>query len=162
MSQCDIELVYEVEGSKRTRLIVIEPSAINAMRALRQISPTADEAGGVLIGERRGKHFVVKEVTTPSTEDLASRFSFTRKYSHHQLAIVNANRNSGGTSNYLGEWHTHPQDQPYPSSIDFQNWNFNFKGQKPCLVAVVGRDSDWWALHENGKFYNLVSLTSFS
>ncbi|MEZ9839522.1 hypothetical protein BCT01_08715 [Vibrio tasmaniensis] len=162
MSQCDIELVYEVEGSNGTRLVVIEPRAVNAMRALRQIDPAAHEAGGVLIGERRGENFIVKEVTTPSTEDRASRFRFIRKFFHHQLAIVNANRLSGGTSNYLGEWHTHPQDLPYPSSLDFQNWKLNLRGQKPCLVAVVGRDGDWWSLHENGKFYNLVSLTTFS
>ncbi|MEZ8142867.1 Mov34/MPN/PAD-1 family protein [Enterovibrio sp. FF113] len=162
MSQCDIELVYEVEGSNGTRFVVIEPLAINAMRSLRQISPTAFEAGGVLIGERRGESFVVKEITIPSPEDRASRFHFIRQCSHHQLAIVGVNRRSGGTSNYLGEWHTHPQDQPYPSSIDFKNWRSSLRDQKPCLVAVVGRGGDWWALHENGKFHNLVSLSTFS
>ena len=161
MSQCDIELVYEVEGSTGTRLVVIEPRAVNAMRALRQIDPSAHEAGGVLIGERRGANFVVKEVTTPSIEDISSRFYFIRKFFHHQSAIVNANLLSGGTSNYLGEWHTHPQDYPYPSNIDFQNWKLNLRGQKTCLVAIVGRDGDWWSLHENGKFYNLVSLNAF-
>lgn len=161
MSQCDIELVFEVEGANRTRFVVIEPLAINAMRALRQIEPTAHEAGGVLIGERRGGSFVVKEVTTPSSKDRSSRFHFVRKFFHHQLNVVNANRRSGGTSNYLGEWHTHPQDQPYPSNIDFKNWKSSLRGQKPCLVAVIGRDGSWWALHENGKFHNLISLNAF-
>ncbi|HIF9442350.1 TPA: Mov34/MPN/PAD-1 family protein [Photobacterium damselae] len=160
MSHCDIELVYEIEGSKRTRLVVIEPRAVNAMRALRQTDPSSHEAGGVLIGERRGENLVVQEVTTPSIEDISSRTCFIRKFSHHQSAIVNANFFSGGTSNYLGEWHTHPQDYPYPSNVDFQNWKLNLRGQKPCLVAVIGRDGDWWSLHENGNFYNLVMLAT--
>lgn len=159
MSQCDIELVYGIEGSNRSRLVVIEPQAVNALRALRQIAPTAHEAGGVLIGERRGESFVVKEVTTPSPRDQSSRFRFIRKFFHHQLAINNANHLSGGTSNYLGEWHTHPQDKPYPSSIDFKNWKSSLHDHEPCLVSVVGRDEEWWALYENGKFHNLTLLT---
>lgn len=161
MSQCDIELVYKVEGSNSTRFVVIEPLAVNRMRSFRQIDLAAHEAGGVLIGERRGCSFVVKDVTTPFAKDNSSRFRFVRRAFHHQLAVIDANRRSGGTSNYLGEWHTHPQDHPYPSSIDLKNWKSSLCGQKPCLVAVVGRDSDWWSIHENGKFYNLVSLNVF-
>lgn len=161
MSQYDIELVFEVEGSSGMRFVVIEPLAINAMCALRQIESADHEAGGVLIGERRGENFVVKEVTIPSSKDCSSRFHFVRKFFHHQLTIVNANRQFGGTSNYLGEWHTHPQDQPYPSSIDFNNWKSSLRAQKPYLVAVIGRYGNWWALHENGKFHNLVPLNTF-
>ncbi len=161
MSQCDIELVFEIEGTSGIRFVVIEPLAINAMYALRQIGSADHEAGGVLIGERRGGNIVVKEVTTPSPKDCSSRFHFVRKFFHHQLAIVNANRQSGGTSNYLGEWHTHPQDLPYPSCIDFNNWKLSLRDQKPCLVAVIGRNGNWWALHENGKLHNLVPLNTF-
>lgn len=159
MNKCDVELVYEVEGANRPGLIVIEPFAINAMRDLRQIEPDAHEAGGVLIGERRGDSLIVKEVTTPSPQDQSSRFHFVRRFFHHQFAIVNANRHTNGTSNYLGEWHTHPQDKPFPSTIDLKNWKKSLRGHEPCLVAVVGRDEEWWALYEHGKFHRLVLLT---
>lgn len=159
MSRCDVELVYEIEGSNGTRLVVMEPIVVNTLRSLRQISPTSHEAGGVLIGERRGESFVVKEVTTPSLRDQSSRFRFIRQFFHHQLAINSANHRTGGTSNYLGEWHTHPQDKPYPSSIDFKNWRSSLHGHEPCLVSVIGRNDEWWALYENGKFHNLILLT---
>lgn len=29
---------------------------------------------------------------------------------------------SKGTCNYIGEWHTHPEPIPYPSSHDFSQW----------------------------------------
>lgn len=29
---------------------------------------------------------------------------------------------SGGTTVYLGEWHTHPEDVPHPSWIDERDW----------------------------------------
>ncbi|MCG9649840.1 Mov34/MPN/PAD-1 family protein [Vibrio brasiliensis] len=158
LSQCEIELVYEIEGFTHTRFVVIEPKAINKMRALRQLSSTAHEAGGVLIGERRGGNIVVKDVTTPSSRDLSSRVHFVRNLFHHQLAIVKANQRTGGTSNYLGEWHTHPQDNPYPSPIDFNNWRASLRNHKPCLVAVIGRKGEWWSLYENGKYHSLILI----
>ncbi|MBU1308334.1 MAG: Mov34/MPN/PAD-1 family protein [Gammaproteobacteria bacterium] len=158
MTDSDVEMVYTVEGYNGTRLVVIEPTALNAMRACRQISPAAPEAGGILIGERRGTSFVVKEVTKPTLKDESSRFKFVRKFHHHQLAVVSANQSSGGTSNYLGEWHTHPQDRPFPSGIDLKNWLLALRRHEPCLVSVVGRREEWWALHENGRFHVLSLL----
>lgn len=154
-----MELVYEIEGFNGSRRVVVEPAAVNNMRAMRQINPDAHEAGGVLIGERRGDSFVVKEVTTPSSIDTSSRFRFIRHYFHHQLAVDKANQLTGGTSNYLGEWHTHPQDKPYPSSMDLENWKATFRNKEPHLAAVVGRDEEWWALYENNKFHHLRLIT---
>jgi integrative and conjugative element protein (TIGR02256 family) len=155
----DIDLVMKIPGTHNHGLIVVEPNALNTMRSLRQIRSKAHEAGGVMIGERRGNSFIVKEVTTPSSEDTSSRFKFVRNYHHHQSSVIKANMNSGGTSNYLGEWHTHPEDQPYPSAIDFKNWKKSLHKRPPCLVVVVGRKGDWWAIHEHGRFYHLVSIS---
>ena len=160
LNQNDVELVYEVHGSHGNRLVVIEPQALSLMREFRQIKLGSSEAGGVLIGERRGRALIVKEVTTPSAKDSSSRFRFVRKFYNHQFAIIKANRSSGGRSNYLGEWHTHPQDRPYPSSTDFKNWESSLSGKESYLVSVVGREGEWWALYESGKFHNLILLSS--
>lgn len=154
----DVELVYLVEGEDSSRLVVIETNAYKTMRSLRQLTPSAHESGGVIIGERRGNSFVVKNVTTPSKDDYSSRFGFIRRFFHHQQAVITANKSSGGTSNYLGEWHTHPENIPSPSSIDFKNWNACLRRHQPCLVAIVGRHEEWWALYENGQFRRLRLL----
>lgn len=156
MNRFDTELVYQIEGSNSSRLVVVEASAHNLMRQYRQVGSSDHESGGVLIGERRGKSFVVKEITTPSTIDKSARYSFTRKSYHHQTAVNMSNQLSGGTSNYIGEWHTHPQDNPYPSSVDFENWSASLC--EPCLVAEVGRMREWWGLYENETFYTLLLL----
>ncbi|MAW06728.1 MAG: peptidase [Halobacteriovoraceae bacterium] len=140
------------------RLIVVEASAINTMHSFRQIRSTAHEAGGVIIGERRGDSFIVKEVTIPSPKDISSRFQFVRQDHHHQSRIIDANKSSGGTYNYLGEWHTHPEKHPTPSQIDLDNWRHCLRNHTPCLVAIIGIKSDWMAVFERGEFFELEKV----
>ncbi|WHI44621.1 Mov34/MPN/PAD-1 family protein [Microbulbifer sp. VAAF005] len=49
-----------------------------------------------------------------------------------------------GTIRYLGEWHTHPEDDPYPSGLDISEWDRlagNRKDNRPQLAVIVGRKS---------------------
>lgn len=82
------------------------------------------EAGGVLIGRfiKNSKHIVVDEISVPMAGDVRSRAFFKRGVKKHQKVIDNAWERSNGTLNYLGEWHTHPENYPSPSSIDLSSW----------------------------------------
>ena len=90
----------------------------------RQHDRFAPEAGGVLLGriviER--PDVTVETLTIPSPDDRRSRFAFFRARKPTQAAINAAWQASGGTQNYLGEWHTHPEDHPTPSWVDQRNW----------------------------------------
>lgn len=89
-----------------------------------QIRTDLTEAGGVLVGRHilDSNDIVVDEVSIPSKEDIRFRNRFVRKKEFHQQFISDIWSASGGTCNYLGEWHTHPEEYPTPSSCDLYNW----------------------------------------
>lgn len=82
------------------------------------------EAGGVLLGRyiRNSLDIVIDSVTIPMRGDCQKRNKFYRSQILHQKAIDQAWLKSGGTVTYLGEWHTHPENRPIPSEVDFKNW----------------------------------------
>lgn len=102
----------------------VSESALTRIIALRQSSPSSSEAGGLLLGRYiiNSKDIVVDEVTLPAPEDKRSRFRFFRSKDPHQRIIDALWKSSRGTCNYLGEWHTHPEEIPVPSSIDYSSW----------------------------------------
>lgn len=66
---------------------------------------------------------VVDAVTEPMRGDQQSRARFFRHRKGHQEAIDEAWKRSLGTTAWLGEWHTHPEPDPHPSSTDIAEWN---------------------------------------
>ncbi|NTW01769.1 MAG: hypothetical protein HGA19_10815 [Oscillochloris sp.] len=120
-----------------------EPSKVFAR--YRQLKRTAPEAGGVLLGRliRASRDIVVDVATEPGLGDKAYRFSFRRAQKRTQLLINQAWQESSGTRNYLGEWHTHPEDDPSPSTVDLLNWrriaSSTIYEQESLLFVVVGR-----------------------
>ena len=77
----DVELVFE---DKNKNLVVIMPKALHQLYNYRQLEAFSCEAGGILIGERRGQHIVIWDISVPGTGDKQSRFSFERLGKHHQ------------------------------------------------------------------------------
>lgn len=79
-----------------------------------------EESGGILLGSKdvSNKRYVVKDFTYPEPGDERSPWYFIRKKEPSNEAIRKAWEESDGTVNYLGEWHTHDEDMPTPSSTD--------------------------------------------
>lgn len=90
----------------------------------RQTTTCSAEAGGVLLGRELigSGHLVVDALTVPTRADRRSRFFFWRDKETTQEKIDAAWRESLGARNYLGEWHTHPEAHPTPSSADRSTW----------------------------------------
>ncbi|HCT72941.1 MULTISPECIES: CBASS system CD-NTase/cGAS isopeptidase Cap3 [Psychrobacter] len=130
----DKELVFQ---GKDESLVVISIGVANVLISYRQLSDSSSESAGVLIGERRGVHIVIKTVSEPSPWDIRSRFRVDRVSKHHQKAVDNAFKKSDG------EWHTHPEDVPKPSMIDYSSWNKNLKSLDSLILIIVGR-TDFW------------------
>lgn len=100
------------------------------------------EAGGLLLGEVRGRHLNLICATFPTVDDLRSRYSFERLPQGHAEVAQKMWSDSRGTVRYLGEWHTHPQDLPTPSGIDRSEWKrlaSERKDKRPFLAVIVGR-----------------------
>jgi len=82
-----------------------------------------DEQGGMLIGSviLNTNDVVVDKVTYPMEGDFFNRVRFIRSLRHNRV-LHNIWEKSNFTSMYVGEWHTHPQISPVPSSQDISNW----------------------------------------
>ncbi|MGM0580548.1 MAG: Mov34/MPN/PAD-1 family protein [Bacteroidota bacterium] len=101
---------------------------LSLMNSYKQDDPSKYESGGVLIGRLiiSSKDIVVDKVTTPLPEDVQSLNSFIRSTAHQNI-IEKEWSESNGTSLYLGEWHTHPESSPTPSSKDIKSWKEQLK-----------------------------------
>jgi integrative and conjugative element protein (TIGR02256 family) len=93
--------------------------------AFRQLNTDQKEAGGILLGRliEATDDVIVDEVTSPNKADRRGRFFFFRKRNTTQQRINTAWKESAHTRVYLGEWHTHPEDDPSPSGVDIENWS---------------------------------------
>lgn len=125
--------------------VLIEPDPLQVMDAHWQNRLDTPESGGILMGNRRGEHLHVTFATPPQATDTRKRYQFNRSSPPHQMIALERWKESGGTVDYLGEWHTHPQAKPTPSMMDHNEWRKIYRGRaKPMLFAVVGWDGDLW------------------
>ena len=102
----------------------------------------SSEAGGILLGHVRGTHLEILEATEPSFWDRRFRYFFERMPYRHQGIDRRRWSASNGFIRYIGEWHSHPQDQSSPSSIDPHEWQLLAKGRcdrRALLSLIVGR-----------------------
>ncbi|MEN5110099.1 Mov34/MPN/PAD-1 family protein [Pseudomonas sp. TWI672] len=113
------------------------------------------EAGGILLGHVRGKHLEVLEASEPTRQDLRLRYFFERMIHGHKSLADRRWQESNGLVRYIGEWHSHPQEVPRPSSIDLDEWTILAKGRsdrRPLLAVIVGRQNLHVELmHASGK-----------
>ncbi|MCW3177769.1 MULTISPECIES: Mov34/MPN/PAD-1 family protein [Acinetobacter] len=134
------ELIFK---SNDESLVIVMPEVISDLVSHRQLTPTSKEAAGVLIGERRGPHIVIWTISLPSDEDIRDRFSVDRVGKHHQNVVDQAFQKSKGTWQYIGEWHTHPEDAPSPSPTDINSWRTNLFSNEELILIIVGRTNFW-------------------
>ncbi len=127
----------------RRILLCLAESVLDVFEKHVQATDDSYESGGILLGCIRGMHLEIVEATTPSRLDGRSRFLFIRRTAWHRWIAESRWRSSGGTVRYLGEWHTHPEDRPRPSSIDKREWRrlaATREDGRPLLAVIVGRD----------------------
>ena len=125
--------------------VLVEGDVFERICAFRQDDQFKPEAGGILMGYRRGPHLHVTDLTTPQSGDRRTQFGFDRKDERHQAYALTKWRQSGGQLDYVGEWHTHPENTPTPSTIDIREWRIicaNHTGAMVFLILGNG-DRDW-------------------
>lgn len=113
------------------------------------------ESGGVLLGTIHERGLLVTVATTPTRLDRQFRYLFERLPFGHRAVAKRLWRSTGGTTRYIGEWHTHPQNIPTPSAIDLEEWRKLAKvraDKRPLLAVIVGRHTMHVELtHGNGR-----------
>ncbi len=151
----DVELVFKDESDC---LVVIMGHVVTRLLSYRQLHHLTPESAGVLIGERRGQHLVVCDISDPGPGDIRQRCRVDRRGAHHQSRVNEAFEITGGAHQYLGEWHTHPEDRPCPSYTDLGSWNRSINTEIPMLVLIVGRRGYWLGKKEKGTITRLELL----
>lgn len=136
------KLVFELDEKIRFK---ITEDVLTRLKSFRQLSASDPESGGVLLGRYMldDENVILDHITTPEAKDKGTRFSFYKQQEEHQRIIETFWSESSGTCNYLGEWHTHPEDYPVPSSTDLKTWQRQFvetvfEGDELFFI-IVGR-----------------------
>lgn len=141
------------------RMVIIAPEVLELIHHYRQVSTDDCESGGILIGIARGIHLEVTAATPPQISDQRSRMRFRRFEAGHKEILLKRWRASEGMENYVGEWHTHPEQDANPSPLDLREWSRASKRLKePLLVIIGGTVSNFYAFADNQKCQRLQDI----
>lgn len=152
-------IMINEEGYK----IEISVCALNRMMEYVQYEPKNKEGGGVLLGRHilSCNDKVIDEITVPIKGDSRGRHFFQRGKRGHQNIIDKLWNESGGTTTYLGEWHTHPEPHPSPSYLDKQEWKRKlnediFTGDSLLFIIIGTVSMRIWEGCRNNKHFKLM------
>lgn len=136
-------VVWEVASQHKR--ILVEGAALQTMDRYRQDRDNKAEAGGILLGYRKGTNLHVVQATVPQPTDRRKRFRFDRLAHRHQQIALEQWSISGGTIDYIGDWHTHPEIDPTPSNLDIKEWaKVTNRLTKPMVFMIVGITGRIW------------------
>lgn len=126
------DLRYAIEGPRPS--LVIKGSVLAHFERYRQRSRSDKEAGGQLFATYEARTITVREATGPYDSDDRSRCRFTpnRFIEERDLRHWFHKRR-----HYIGNWHTHPEAVPKPSSIDVKNTRARFIQSETQLLAFT-------------------------
>jgi integrative and conjugative element protein (TIGR02256 family) len=125
--------------------IYLSPAVMVTLNSYRQVASDSREAGGVLLGRHlvECEDLIVDEATVPGAHDKRSWASFFRSFAHQKTALKRWKERKQKSA-YLGSWHTHPESDPRPSSIDLADWRKALSKDRyegaSLYFAIVGID----------------------
>lgn len=147
-------------------ILKISSKVLDQLKEFRQIKELDCESGGLLIGRfiLSSNNVVIDELTTPFKRDKRGRYFFKKIDKKHQRTLDKNWEASEGTSNYIGEWHTHPEVNPKPSAIDIKEWKRkaiqDIYDNEFLIFIIVGQESinAWCVFKEDKSIKNLKRL----
>ncbi len=112
----------------------------------RQASADDLEAGGILLGSIYDGFIQIEVISIPGGNDIRKHDYFQRDRERAQRFINQAHKYSRGITNYLGEWHTHYQENPRPSPLDLSEIQQTFKKSSlplKCVLTIIVGNGDF-------------------
>ncbi|WP_313194088.1 Mov34/MPN/PAD-1 family protein [Shinella zoogloeoides] len=147
------ECVFKFQGLD----VEIAPDALETMLAHRQRGFFSSEAGGQMFARLSPGKWRIEVATGPRHGDRRGRFHFWPNRKAEQDEI-NSYFKQG--LDFVGDWHTHPENRPHPSSDDYRsvaNIVRESTHELPgMLMCIVGRENPpdglWMSFHlRDGK-----------
>jgi integrative and conjugative element protein (TIGR02256 family) len=144
----------------RERKVIIKPKVIKMIFS--DINETGNEKGGILLGKVYPKHIFINNITIPGLWDKFGPFYFIRSKNKAQKEIDNAWKQSGGIEIYLGEWHSHPETNPIPSSQDTKMIKLSLRKTKMeidfLFLLIGGLNKTLWFGEATNNSLNKLSV----
>lgn len=139
--------------------VILSDEVSKKMDLYRQANFNSKESGGILIGERRGRYWVITDITTPMKGDIQARAQFIRQDAKHIETSRRIGKKSNNLRTYMGEWHTHPQVIPQPSGVDLASWK-SIKIEKGNLLVflILGIKGSYGCYYNNNHIHEMSIL----
>ncbi len=153
-------LVRGVTFAFDTLRIRLEPNVIGFLEGHRQRNWFQNERAGQLFGTIDNNTIIVMEATGPRRGDRANHISYDINRGAAQREIDD--RYEKGL-HYIGDWHTHPQKTPGPSTTDIlsmarlfctSSHQLNFVAM--LIVGTRGPETWWCSAHDGDSMTALV------
>lgn len=116
-------------------------------------SKFTNEQGGIILGEIFSDYLLVKELTKPSILDKSFRFAFIRNRYAAQVIIFERWLKTRKKVNYLGEWHLHFENNPFPSITDrdlvLEIYTKSILVTDFIVLIIIGYQTTYVALWQN-------------
>jgi integrative and conjugative element protein (TIGR02256 family) len=127
-------MTFRYPIGKSGQYLVLNKVVLNHFHKWRQLHPGMAEAGGQLFGVTKGTTITISLATGPRRSDRRGRFFFLADRFSERLEISALHKTG---LHYFGDWHTHPQNSPTPSSTDLATMADLFARSKHELHAFV-------------------------
>lgn len=118
------------------------------------------EMAGVLMGVVLGNNrYRIKKVSPSMTIDGATRTGCKRDAKIANLFVQEQYEQSGHTCVYMGEWHTHPEFTPTPSSVDISSviniYHLPNNNLPFIILCIIGLENIYWGYVINDRLMSL-------
>jgi integrative and conjugative element protein (TIGR02256 family) len=142
------------------RLVILADEVVAEITRFTRPDEADLEAGGILLGCYRGPHVEILECTTPMPSDKRTRYGFVRRDPGHQRRALAAWKASDRTVNFVGEWHTHPEERPSPSQVDRDTWadQMDRRRDDALIFVIAGRASFYCGRGENSRLLAMTAV----
>lgn len=117
-----------------------------------------NEVGGVLAGRVEDSKIVVTDVSGPGPQAICTRTKFLKDATYCQEFLDDKYRDSNGAIVYIGEWHSHPNEDNRPSNTDIKSLtDISFQPQyltdKPAMIIFTISGKPSATIHPASKTY---------
>lgn len=149
----DRRTYWEFTTENKSFWVIFESEVISEIDRHRQHEYFQQpESCGVLLGEIRGDHIIVTNVSTPFPSDKRTPVGYHRDPAGHQQLVNYYHKISSGEIQYIGEWHTHPQLNAKPSMTDYIEWARTMEIPtnkfKKLIFFIAGIEQDWLGAYD--------------
>lgn len=118
----------------KTITIRFEEGVIACFDRHRQIKSSDAEAGGQLFARYGDGEVLICKATGPKENDKRGRFFFFPNRKSERAEIL---KNHEDGLHFIGDWHTHPEVIPKPSSDDFASIQNCYRESKHSLKYFI-------------------------